>query len=110
MLVRKYSASDFPLASKDRAGETLKPGDLVRVCAVPDSTFHGFTPHSASRYCALKGRILPVSEFDEAGYAVISMYYTSPSDLTGQPSAPAEAVSYEAYDFCFDARDLQHVL
>jgi hypothetical protein len=87
----------------------LKPGDLVRVYAVPDSSFHGFTALAAARYTALEGRTLPLSEFNEDGYAVIEMYYGSPVDLNGQSAEPSAPALYEWYGFCFDARDLQRV-
>lgn len=105
--MRKYVLTDFPLAPEDCAGVRLAPGDSVKVCAVPDVGFHGFTPLAASRYASLAGRVLRLAEFDEAGYAVIDMYYLSDSDLGGHCEEPEGCSSYHYYGFCFDPRDLQ---
>jgi hypothetical protein len=105
--LRKYSEADFPLSRVDRKGTTLEVGNLVRVCEIPDVAFHGFDALDAKRYAALLGRVLPISEFDEAGYAVIEMFYASQGDLTGYPSEPSGATSFHMYHFCFDTRDVE---
>jgi hypothetical protein len=109
MILRKYSEADFPLCRTDRAGTSLESGNLVRICEIPDVGFHGFSALDSRRYAGLLGRVLPICEFDEAGYAVIEMFYASHDDLTGQPSEPSGQTSFHIYHFCFDARDVERV-
>jgi hypothetical protein len=107
MILRKYSEADFPLSRVDRKGTALEAGNLVRICEVPDVAFHAFDALDAKRYAGLLGRVLPICEFDEAGYAVIELFYASQDDLIGQSSEPLGGVSFHVHHFCFDARDIE---
>jgi hypothetical protein len=116
--LREYSEADFPLSRLDRKGSALKAGHLVRVCEVPDVGCRAFDALDSQRYANLLGRILPISEFDKVGNAVIQMFYTSDDDVTGQSDEPEEpeepderdcSTGCHIYFFCFDARDLELV-
>lgn len=105
-MTRSYQRSDFPLTPFDANGVELSVGDLVDVAAAPDVAFHGFNAVARTRYANLLGRALPITEFDENGYAVFRLWYRAKSDVTGSLAEPSGVSCFETHGFCFDPRDL----
>ena len=104
---RTYQKSDFPLKPVDAHGRPLSVGDLAKIIAIPDVGFHGFDDIARARYTAMMDRTLPITEFDESGYAVFALWYKTPDDVLGNVGEPSGVSSFATHDFCFDPRDLE---
>ena len=90
-MARSYHRSDFPLPPLDRDGHPLKVGDEVQIIGLPDVDFQGFDARARARYCALQDCVLPITAFDELGYAVFGLWYASASAVVGR--IPLRAVN-----------------
>ena len=104
---RDYQLSEFPLQRFDCHGDLLSAGELAKIVALPDINFHGFDELARKRYTALKDRVLPISEYDENGYAHFLLWYLSATDLLGTSAEPVGVDQFETHEFYFDARDLE---